>query len=61
MIAIKGGLLLDGRGVEATKSGVVLVGDGGRIEKVGEASNVVVPSGDHFARFIRRALPHVDD
>ena len=45
MIAIKGGLLIDGKGGEPTRNGVVLIGNDGRIEKVAEASKVVIPAG----------------
>jgi imidazolonepropionase-like amidohydrolase len=45
MIAIKGGLLIDGKGGEPTRNGVVLIGNDGRIEKIAEASKVVIPAG----------------
>ena len=44
MIAIKTGLLIDGKGGQPIQNGVVLVGNDGRIEKVGEASKVAIPS-----------------
>ena len=45
MIAVKARLLIDGNGEHPISNGVVLVGKDGRIEKVGEASRVAVPSG----------------
>lgn len=45
MIATKAGLLIDGKAGEPTRNIVLLVGNDGRIEKVGEASKVTIPSG----------------
>ena len=48
MIAVKAGLLIDGKGEQPIRNGVVLVGNDRRIEKVGEASKVAIPSGCDF-------------
>jgi len=43
--AIKAGSLIDGKGGQPIKNGVILVGDDGRITNVGEAARVAIPSG----------------
>ena len=45
MKAIKAGSLIDGKGGQPIKNGVILLGDDGRITNVGEAAKVAIPSG----------------
>jgi len=45
MIAIRAGLLIDGKGGQPMKDGLVLTGDDGRIVRVGDASKIPIPSG----------------
>ncbi|HUK50479.1 MAG TPA: amidohydrolase family protein [Terriglobales bacterium] len=62
MIAIRAGLLIDGRGGQPLKNGLVLVGNDGRITKVGDASKIPIPSGsDTIEAQGRTILPGLFD
>ena len=62
MITIKAGLLIDGKGGQPIKNGVILVGNDGKIASVGDVSKVAVPSGsDVIEAAGKTVLPGIFD
>jgi imidazolonepropionase-like amidohydrolase len=62
VIAIKAGLLIDGKGGQPIKNGVILVGNDGKIASVGDVSKVTVPSGsDVIEATGKTVLPGIFD
>ncbi|MGD0177756.1 MAG: amidohydrolase family protein [Candidatus Bathyarchaeia archaeon] len=62
MITIKAGLLIDGKGGQPIKNGVILVGNDGKIASVGDASKVAVPSGSEVIEATgKTVLPGIFD
>jgi imidazolonepropionase-like amidohydrolase len=62
VITIKAGLLIDGKGGQPIKNGVILVGNDGKIASVGDASKVAVPSGSEVIEATgKTVLPGIFD
>jgi len=62
VITIKAGLLIDGKGGQPIKNGVILVGNDGKIASVGDAAEVAVPSGSEVIEATgKTVLPGIFD